>query len=99
MEEERVEEIMQNIIEDGNLCICREALRQFERKTEIIKLWDNEKYEYPMIEIDEGSFEEFEKDLKEYQKNEDYNFDDFLELVEKKDYFVRAICFEKEVFF
>ena len=65
----------------------------------IIKLYDNENYEYPLIEIDDEYFEEFKSTISEYQKNEDYNIDDFLEILESKDWFKEALYYDVEVFF
>lgn len=67
--------------------------------TEIIKLYDNENYEYPFIEIEKGFLEEFKKDLKEYRKNLEYNFEDFIFIIEKKSYFIRSINYDWSVFF
>lgn len=68
-------------------------------KTKIIKLWDNEKAEYPLIEIKENSLTLFRKLLKEYQKQEDYCLDDFIHLLKKQKWFIRAIYFDEEEFF
>ena len=65
----------------------------------IIKLYDNEDYAYPMIRIKDYDFEQFMKDLKEYQTNEEYNIDDFIMLLETKPYFIETLTFNKEVFF
>ena len=65
----------------------------------IIKLYDNEDYEYPLLEIKEECFEEFEELLKEYSKDEYYNIDDFLTILETKDFYVGHISIDKEVFF
>ena len=65
----------------------------------IIKLYDNEKYTYPMIRIKDYDFEQFMNDLKEYQKEEEYNFDDFIILLETKSYFIETLTADKEVFF
>lgn len=67
--------------------------------TMIIKLWDHEKYDYPMIEIYREDYEEFIKDLKNYQKHDTYNFDDYLDKIEKKQYFIRTISYDAKVFF
>lgn len=74
----------------------------------IIKLYDNEryeypfeKYEYPLIEIndDEKDLQQFKNDLKEYKKSDDYNIDDFLEFISTKEYFIRAIYYNTEIYF
>jgi len=41
----------------------------------IIKFYDNENYDYPLIDIWKEDFKKFEKILKKYQKDEEYNFD------------------------
>ncbi len=68
-------------------------------ETEIIRLWDNENYVYPLIEIKKGFNDNFKAHLKTYQKNEEYNFDDFVLLLNKFDWFIRIIIFDEEVFF
>ena len=67
----------------------------------IIKLYDNENYEYPLIEIKDGEnpLKEFNKFLKEYQKQCDYNLDEFLSLLEEKDFYIKCIYHDEEVFF
>lgn len=65
----------------------------------IIKLWDNECYEYPLIEIKDNFSEKFERDLKQFKENEDYNLDDFIVFLGNKDYFIQTIYIDKEVFF
>jgi hypothetical protein len=65
----------------------------------IIKLYDNEDYNYPLIEIDEKNYELFTKLLQEYQKEETYNIDDFIEILKDKSFVVRVIYIDKEVFF
>lgn len=65
----------------------------------IIKLYDNEKYEYPLIEIKDKFFEDFEFLLKAYQREDEYNFDDFVKLIKVNDWFIRIILTNKEVFF
>jgi hypothetical protein len=65
----------------------------------IIKFWDNENYEYPLIKIQDEGYKEFESILLNYKKNEEYNFDDFLELIKDKDWFFEVLYFDKEVFF
>jgi len=65
----------------------------------IIKLWDNENYQYPLIEINEEYFKIFKNRLKEYQKNEEYNIDDFIDSIKKEKWFIRSIYFDVEMFF
>jgi hypothetical protein len=68
-------------------------------KTIIIKLYDNEHYQYPLIEIKEGNLFKFKNTLKRYQKKDTYNLDDFIDIISKKEYFVRAIYFDEEIYF
>ena len=68
-------------------------------ETEIIKLWDNEDYDYPMIEIRKGFFEALKEELDEYRKNEEYNFDGFLEILKKKHWFVGEKNSDNSLFF
>lgn len=65
----------------------------------IIKFWDNEKYEYPLIDIWEEDFEKFKEILKEYQKDEEYNFDDFLILLREKGINVKELNYDVDLFF
>lgn len=65
----------------------------------IIKLYDNENYEYPLINIDDNHYEEFKSILKEYQAQGDYNIDDFLHILESKEWFKGTIDYDKELFF
>jgi len=65
----------------------------------IIKFWDNENYEYPLIDIWKEDFNKFKEILKEYQKDEEYNFDDFLVLLKEKGINVKEIFIDGEVFF
>jgi len=68
-------------------------------KTINIKFWDIEKYNYPLISIKEIDLEKFKEVLKEYQKDEQYNFDDFLEIWKEKGYFIETISEDIELFF
>ena len=65
----------------------------------IIKLWDNEKYDYPYLEIRDNSMEEFNKSLKKYKRQDDYNIDEFIALLEDERWFIRAIYYDEVVFF
>lgn len=69
------------------------------KQTEIIKLFDNEGYEYPLIEIKSGHNIQFGTILDKYRENATYNIDDFLLLLEKEKWFIRTIYFDSEVFF
>lgn len=66
-----------------------------------IRLWDSEDYEYPLIRIKDGTSDKFRDDLNNYRANhsEDYNIDDFLELIETKPYFIEFIYLEGERIF
>jgi len=68
-------------------------------KTEIIKLYDNENYNYPYIEIKEGFLLAFEFTLKAYQTNEEYNIDDFINILKSYKWFIREINPNKEIYF
>jgi allophanate hydrolase subunit 1 len=68
-------------------------------ETIIIKLYDNEDYDYPWIEIKEQYEEQFRHDLTEYQKEDMYNIDEFIMLLEDKKYFVRALYFDMRIYF
>lgn len=70
-----------------------------EISTMIIKLYDNEDYHYPLIEINEDNFDDFKSELKSYQEDEMYNIDDFILLLKDKSWFIRTIYFDKEIFF
>jgi len=67
----------------------------------IIKFYDNEEIEYPFVEIKDEGYLKFENLLKRYHKEDDYNFDDFISLIEKESWFVKVITYEydKEVYF
>jgi len=65
----------------------------------VIKLWDNEKYEYPLIVIESDSIEDFKKILKEYQESEDYFIEEFISLLEKQSWFIKVVSYDEEVFF
>jgi len=64
-----------------------------------IKLWDNEDYIYPIIQIKKGFEDNFKAHLKNYQKIEDYNIDDFLECLKKFDWYIGVISEDIEIFF
>jgi len=68
-------------------------------ETEIIRLFDNEDYEYPLIEIKKGHYADFCDTLKEYQKQEDYNLDEFISLLSKKKWFIQEIYYDRRIFF
>lgn len=65
----------------------------------IINLFDNEKYEYPLIEIEDKGFKVFIKQLELYKTQEAYNIDDFISILKNFDWFIRVINTNKEVYF
>ena len=65
----------------------------------IIDLYDNEGSEYPMIEIKEDNKENFYNFLEEYQKREDYNLEEFLDLIKSQYWFIKTINADEVVFF
>ena len=68
--------------------------------TEIIKLYDNEGYDYPLIEIEKGSLNKFKSLLTTYQQEEDYNIDDFVNhYLKGKEWFITVIESDWELFF
>jgi len=69
------------------------------KNTIIIKLYDDENYIYPLIEIKEGFLKLFQNRLKEYQKDEEYNIDDFLKIIKKQNWFLREININEEIYF
>jgi|GEM_PF-5124046 hypothetical protein len=68
-------------------------------KTIIIQLWDNENYNYPMLEIYEKYYNDFLMVLKDYQKNPEYTYEEFILFIRGKAWFVREIVSDKKVFF
>lgn len=68
----------------------------------IIRLYDDEIMSFNhLIEIKDDSFGKFEKLLKDYKEKHknDYNYEDFTELLSKKKYFIKFICVDVEVYF
>ena len=68
-------------------------------ETEIIELWDNEGYEYPLVEVRKGFIEAFKKELEKYREFDEYNFDDFLEIIKLKHWFVGLVVPKDTIFF
>jgi len=70
-------------------------------ETEIIRLWDNERYEYPLIEIKKGNLIKFKTLLNKYREEnqEDYNNLDFYDLLYKEEWFIKLIKPKYEIFF
>jgi len=65
----------------------------------IIAFYDNEGHDYPLIKIKDEDYNKFETLLKDYQKEEDYNFDDFLALLEENLIGYDPIQEDKTIFF
>jgi len=65
----------------------------------IIKLFDNEDYLYPLIEILKEDFTKFKEILNKYQEEEGYTFNGFLFLLKEKGFKHKIIKFDWEVFF
>ena len=68
-------------------------------KKTIIKLYDNEGYDYPFIIIREGYLDNFKAHLKRYQSKEGYNLDDFIIFLDRFPWFVEVIYPDEEIFF
>ena len=65
----------------------------------VIKFYDNEQYDYPLVVIPTGDFKKFKSLLKKEQKSDTYNFDDFLHTLKEKGIDVEMIGFDVEIFF
>ena len=64
-----------------------------------IGLYDNEKYEYPILTIYKKDFEKFKNILNKYQEQDEYNFDDFIKILRINNIFVIETYKEEEIFF
>lgn len=64
-----------------------------------IRLYDQENYQYPIIQIKEEGMDAFKKILKKYQKSDSYNIDDFIQLIEAKKWFVDAVYCDVDIYF
>ena len=66
-----------------------------------IQLYDNEDYDYPIVQIKESGYDDFKKDLEKYRdSNEEmYNIDDFIAIIKEKDYFIDSVYWDERVFF
>jgi hypothetical protein len=66
-----------------------------------IKLYDDSDYQYPIIVVRDEAEEQFKKDLDDYRKeNEgDYTIEEFIELIETKEYFIDYINYDIRVYF
>lgn len=69
------------------------------KETTIIKLYDNEDYNYPLIEIEKGYLTLFKAVLEHYKTKPEYNLDDFLDLIKKKKWFICTISHDEEIYF
>ena len=85
--------------EDVSIDGVIERFKDDDEEKTIIKFWDNEKYEYPFLEIKSEGLEDLKKTLKEYQKDKEYNFEDFISLIKEKDYFIQQITADEELYF
>lgn len=65
----------------------------------IIKFWDNEKWEYPLLNIEDEDYGKFKELLEKYQKEDEYNFDDFIQLLQDNNIYANVIKYDVEVFF
>lgn len=80
--------------------ICEQLLElNAELDKIVIKFYDNEGYDYPLMECSRNELDNIKALLKEYQKNDDYNFDDFIELLKESNIQVRTITGEIQLFF
>jgi hypothetical protein len=65
----------------------------------IIRFYDNEDYDYPLLEINEEDRDKIQKELFKYQQEDTYNYDDFILLLEEKGYIIRNINPNEDWFF
>ena len=63
----------------------------------IVRLYDDDGYDYPLLEVEAQDFDEVKKVLEEYKKecSDDYNFEDFAILLQKKELLIRTITPEE----
>jgi len=64
-----------------------------------IKFWDNENYNYPLVTIYKKDFEKLKEILNEYRKNPEYNWDDFLTILEDNKIRFDTVMEDEELFF
>jgi hypothetical protein len=91
---ERFKLICENIGVQNN----KNVLVKEEKKT-IIRLWDNEDYDYPLLEINIDDVDKIKQELEQYQEEDTYNFDDFISLLEEKGYDVKTFSPDLRWFF
>jgi len=77
----------------------RELFENNHSKQIRIKFWDNENYNYPIIIVNSDDFEKLKEILNEYQKNPEYNWDDFLEILKENEIRFEQIEEDEELFF
>lgn len=65
----------------------------------IIKFYDNEKIDYPLLWIEDDDKQRVKDLLREYQKDEEYNFDDFLRRLELNNIDFKTFTYDEEWFF
>lgn len=65
----------------------------------IIKFYDKEGYQYPLLEIEDEDFNKIKNILKEYQKDGGYSWEDFVLLLHKKVILIKEIVFDEELYF
>jgi tRNA 2-selenouridine synthase SelU len=65
----------------------------------IIKFYDNEKIDYPLLWIEDDDKQRVKDLLREYQKDEEYNFDDFLCKLELNNIDFKTFTYDEEWFF
>ena len=65
----------------------------------IIRFYDNEDYNYPLLECYTKDIEKIRAYLKEYQQKDTYNFDDFISNLEDKGFDIRVYSYDVEWFF
>ncbi len=65
----------------------------------IIKFWDNEDYDYPLIRLLEKDLPKLKELLKEYQKSDEYNYDDFIIMLEDEGIILDSVSADEEIYF
>jgi len=65
----------------------------------IIKFYDNEKIDYPLLWIEDDNKQKVNDLLIKYQKDDEYNFDDFLRRLELNNIDFKTFTYDEEWFF
>jgi hypothetical protein len=65
----------------------------------IIKFYDNEKIDYPLLWIEDDNKQKVNDLLIKYQKEDEYNFDDFLRRLELNNIDFKTFTYDEEWFF